>query len=233
VCAEHSISVDAHGHGGVLFILSSNAVSPPLRSTCYGRLGVSLANLLFQQQYPPLAMRWFPFLSFHRIGARKFADLPHPRVGCPGLVRFPQLDADLTLKVGAVCRQSRLDIVVDLARHELRRCHGLVGEDLVQVLQVVAFEDVRHDLRRLANVDDPVGLGMEAVGLEFDIARVRRAVHLAGRSERRVLVEAVGDHEGIADAQGEGHVAWRGDTERPSAQPTERDDERQDGSGIW
>ena len=117
---------------------------------------------------------------------------------------FPKLDPDLPHEILDVLSYPLGNaIVYDLA-YEFRRGHLPVGEDLVQIFQIVPSQNIGQYVGRLANVDDPVGPLDQVGGAEFHVARVRGPVHPPRWTEGGMAVEAVGDHEGISHAEGEG-----------------------------
>ena len=122
----------------------------------------------------------------------------------PSLVTLPQLDAYLALEIGHVLSYPLDKAIVNHLAHKLRRRHLPVGKYLIQILQVEQGKDVGQYVRCLADVDDPIGAVDQMGRAELHVARVRGSVHAAGRTEGRMVVEAVGNHERISDAEGEG-----------------------------
>ena len=93
---------------------------------------------------------------------------------------------------------------MDLTTHELGRGHLPVRVHLIQILQIVSFQDVGQDIGSFPNVNHPVRLIGEIFGAKLNVARVRCTVHTACWAEGGVVVERVGNHEGVANSQGEG-----------------------------
>ena len=153
-----------------------------------------------------------------------------PNEAGPCLVAFPQLDPDLPLEILDVLSYPLGNaIVYDLA-HELRRGHLPVGEDLVQIFQIVPSQHIGQYVGRLANVDDPVGPLDQAGGAELHVARVRGPVHPPRRTKGGMAVEAVGDHEGISHAEGEGEPFGGGGS--AGAEDGRDDQEQSEGEHI-
>ena len=75
---------------------------------------------------------------------------------------------------------------------------------LIQILQIVSFQDVGQDIGSFPNVNHPVRLIGEIFGAKLNVARVRCTVHTACWAEGGVVMERVGNHEGVANSQGEG-----------------------------
>lgn len=90
---------------------------------------------------------------------------------------------------------------MDLTAHELGRSHFAVWKDFIQILVVIFGQNLRENLGSFPDINHPVALGVQLVGGEFNIARVRGSVQATGGTEGGMLVEAVCDHEGIAYAQ--------------------------------
>ena len=88
--------------------------------------------------------------------------------------------------------------------HKLRRGHLSVGKYLIQILQIEQGKDVGQDIGCLADVDHPIGTVDQFIRAELHVARVRGSVHAAGRTEGRMVMKAVSNHERISDAEGEG-----------------------------
>ena len=88
--------------------------------------------------------------------------------------------------------------------HKLRRGHLSVGKYLIQILQIEQGKDVGQDIGRLADVDHPIGAVDQFGRVELHVTRVRGPVHAAGRTEGRMVMKAVSNHERISDAEGEG-----------------------------
>lgn len=95
-----------------------------------------------------------------------------------------------------------------LSTHEFGRGE-FVWKDLVQVLVIVAGENLRYQLTRLTNVNDPIGVIDKLIRQKLDITGVGSTVETTCRPKRRVTEKAVGNHERIANAQGKSATGSR------------------------
>ena len=122
----------------------------------------------------------------------------------PSLVTLPQLNAYLALEIGHVLSYPLDEAIVNHLAHKLRRRHLPIRKHLIQILQIEQGKDVGQDIGRLADVDHPIGAVDQFGRVELHVTRVRGPVHAAGRTEGRMVMKAVSNHERISDAEGEG-----------------------------
>lgn len=67
---------------------------------------------------------------------------------------------------------------MDLPRHEFGGGELLVRKDLIQILEIVLFQNFPQNIERKTNVQDPVRVGVDIVASKLDVAGICSTVLL-------------------------------------------------------